>query len=392
MNLVERYVKMATPLTEAPRSFHYYLAYAVLSTALGRRLVYHGAGSFPMGPNIWLILLGPSSMAKKSTTLRIATDHVLREVFKDKPFKYPSEGSHESLIELMSERPQGLMTHAEFANLMSWLKRDYNNGLMGVLTDLYDQPHDYTRRVGTRDKAKTYTIASPFLNIVACSTLEWFNKQLDETTIMGGFLPRFMIVLDRSNGKLVPETPPPDQQLLTEIVMELQGYANIEPRKMVYSETARREFHAWYMEFSEKRIRKAPPMIVPFHARRMADLHKFAMMNAAMRDAGEMNSDDLDGAVSIVTQLCEYAEELISDKIALTPYQESRRKVLDLIEKYQNGVGGAPHSQVLKLARIRRNEFMDVIGSLAEENTIEVLSESTPGRKKVSYRINQGAQ
>ena len=389
MNFVEKYLSFAEPLTEAPRTFHYYMGYMILSMGVGRRVRYSRAGSLSMAPNLWMIFLGTSSLTKKSTTLRIGTEHVLRHVFKEMPFKYPAEGSHEAFVELMSERPEGLMAHSEFASLMNWLRRDYNSGLMSLLTDLYDQQPDYERRVGTRDKKKSFVIKNPFVNIVSCSTLEWFNQSLeDESAIQGGFLPRFILVVDKS-GKDLPMTPPPDFLLRDKLVDELQMIQERyeEPLDLTYEPAAAKMHDEWYVNFKRARINGAPSGVSSFNSRRQSDLHKFAMLNCVMRGGSTMTVADLDGAIGIVEQLSEYVSEVISGKLAFTPYQVTRQKVMDLIEKFSAGNGGAPRKKVMQYAKIKVREFEEIISSLDAEGAISIQEKKGEnGKKMLSYK------
>lgn len=391
MNFVERYMKFAEPLTEAPRTFHFYMAYVILSQVIGRRLYYEGAGSFPLSPNLWVVLIGASSITKKSTTLRIATDHVMRHIFADE-FRVAAEGSHEGFMEDLEKKPSCLIAHAEFANLMGWLNKDYNASLLGALTDLYDQPLVYRRRVGTRKDARTYEIKEPFINIATCSTIDWFNKSIKEDAVTGGFLPRFNIVIEKADTKDIPQTPPIDKGLQADLIHELSGILaqHQTPRAIRYAKPALDLYCAWYIDF-KKKLRAANYMAIPFYSRRMSDLHKFAMLNAVMRGANEMNIDDLENAFGIVEQICEYTDELMGQKIAFTPFQADRKKVLEIIERMGNSNGGAQHSQVLKASKMKIRDFNEIILGLKEDESIQVSDSRTVAGKKIThYKIQEG--
>lgn len=410
MNFIEKYEKFANPLTEASRVFHNYMAYMILSQAIGRKVFYRGAGSFPLSPCLWVIIIGPSSRTKKTTTIRIATEYILKNAFgPDHEFVYPAEGSHESFIELLTMRPQGMVLHTEFANFMNWLSRDYNAALMPVLTHIYDQPAEYTRRVGTRDKAKTYTISRPYVNILACTTIEWLNDKLDEYKLKGGFFPRFILIPDAEHSKLIPETPEPDEKLQSELCMEAQDLINLPGEyQAVYTEDARKKYLDWYPK-AKKIVWESSTLTQPFQDRRMSDVHKFAMIHACMRkefrpppenrplDPGQllMTEEDLERAIGIIEQFFEYNQQIINEDIALTYYEKERHKVLDVIKRLSSSNGnqkhGVPHWMLVKYSKIERRKLRDVIENLLDEKTIHQIDAGTGanGKKKIFYKLKK---
>ena len=388
---VDKYLEFAEPLTESPREFHWYMGYMILSLCVGRRVKYTHAGSLPISPNLWMVFLGTSSLTKKSTTLRIGTDHILNQVFTGQFYKYPSEGSHEALVELLSREPVGLMAHSEFASMMNWANRDYNSGLTSLLTDLYDQRPEYTRRVGTRDKAQTFTITKPFINVVACSTMEWFGKSLvDESIIQGGFLPRFNLIIGKADKDL-PMTPDPDLLLRDGLVDDLlQIRSRYDDVELNYDPVALKTYCDWYVNFKKKKITGNPSSIASFNSRRQSDLDKFAMLNCVMRGGSSMNVQDLDGAIGIIEQISEYIDEVISGKLTLNPYQVNRQKILDLIEKFGGQNGGAHKMKVLRYAKMKVRDFDEIISSLDAEGAISVdEKKGGNGKKMLSYKISQ---
>jgi hypothetical protein len=308
-------------------------------------------------------------MTKKSTTLRIATEHILKNFFESSDFIYPLDGSRESLIESMAKNPRGMIVHDEFANLMSWLDRDYNAGLISILTTLYNSIN-YTKKIKSDSEPKI--INCPFINIASCSTIDWFNKHIKEDMLAGGFLPRFILVIEKSGGKLLPETPPPDESLKNQIISQLQAIAVAyqEETPMGYDKAAKKIYHDWYMDFFT-RAKNIPAPTPSFYSRRVTDLHKFAMLNCAMRGGREMNTEDLDRAVATVEQLCCYVDEFIGSELALTIPQRDRKKVLDIIASLSGQNGGAAHWEVLKKSKLTARDFNNVIQTLVDEKTIE---------------------
>lgn len=390
MNFVERYTEFAQPLTEASRRFHYYIGYLMLSQAVERKAWYMGAGSFPLSPCLWIIFIGPSSMTKKSTALRIGMRYILGPVFEGIHLKYPSEGSHESFVELLADQPKGIIIHSEFASFMNWLNRDYNSALLPMLTDLYDLPENYVRRVGTRSKMEIFTITEPFINIATCTTMDWMSENLNESKVIGGFLPRFCMILDPGENAPIPETPDPDEKLKSELIFELQDIRARDLGRMKYSEGARAVHNDWYMEVTQKLKRSVDEKVVPFISRRQSDVHKFAMLNAIMNQRDEMNTDDLDRAIGEIEQIMEFSTDIVTNKLTLSIFEKKRNKVLDVIKHLNKSGGEANHWKVLRAARLPLREFKDIIEGLAMEQTISVKKEKLlSGKEAVVYSLQE---
>lgn len=392
MNFIDQYLEYATPQTGAPRQYHFYAAYAILSTVIGKRATYHGAGG-AKGPNLWMVILGPSSMAYKSTVTNIMSG-VLREFYepKTKEFMLPSSGSYESFVEILSERPQGILIKDEFISIIDWINKTYNSELLGLLTTLYDfGSHSLTRRVGTRQKAQTYTITEPFVNAFYCSTFEWFNEKIQESSITGGFIPRHILIHVDSPSKEIPRTPQPNWMLRDNLVQELNQINNLPFGQMDYSTQAGNAFDEWFMDYVPRVTKDAHSLLQPVIRRRLTDTHKFAMIHAILRGSvSEINMDDLNTAIQITESLIINASYIFGGKITFNPFQAARQKILDIITKLQhrNGIEGAPRSLVFRSAKISARELDQIIETLVAEDQILVnTSKSAVGRPSVHYKI-----
>lgn len=393
MTFIQKYLDFASPQTGAPRQYHFYAAYAILSTLIGRRATYHGAGG-AKGPNLWMVILGPSSMAYKSTVTNIMAG-VLRQFYEPraKEFILPSSGSYESFVEVLSERPQGILINDEFVSIIDWINKKYNAEMTGLLTKIYDYgANTLTRRVGTRKNAQTYTITDPFVNAFYCSTFEWFNQKLDEGLIMGGFIPRHILIHVNEPSKEIPRTPAPDLLLRDSLLTDLDALDKLPFGQMDYTKQAGTAFDDWFMEYVPRVTKGASAMLQPIIRRRLTDTHKFAMIHAALRGSPrEMSLEDLETAMTITENLVQNAAEIVGDKINLNPFQAARQKILDLITRFQsaNGVEGAPHHLVIRYAKMRSDEFQKLVDTLVSENRIDSVQTKGGGRPAVHYKLTE---
>lgn len=392
MTFINDYLDYATPQTGAPRQYHFYAAYAILATVIGKRATYHGAGG-PKGPNLWMVVLGPSSMAYKSTVTNIMSN-ILRDFYEPKAlsFSLPSSGSYESFIEILSERPQGIIINDEFVSAIDWMNKTYNGELTGLLTKIYDYgAHTLTRRVGTRAKAQTYTITDPFVNAFYCSTFEWFNAKLNESLVIGGFVPRHILIHVDEPSTEIPRTPPADLNLRDNLIETLNQINDLPFGPMDYTKQAGAAFDDWFKEYVPSVTKDAPPLLQPMIRRRLTDTHKFAMIHAVLRGSpNEIILSDLTPAISITESLVQCAASIVSGKITFNEFQQNRQRVIDIIARFQsiNGTEGAPRHMSLKSSKLRVDDFDRIIHTIEQENIIEIIESQGPkGRKAQYYKL-----
>lgn len=401
MNFVDRYVAYASKLTEAPRIFHYYMAYMLLSTVVGKKAICNYS-DYGAGPNLWMVFIGASSTARKSSSWKIGIN-LLDEVFLTDPgqgYMIHNNGSYESWIEALDLRKnadgvaQAMMVFDEYKLLHDWITRDYSAPLETLFTSAYDQTA-IRRRVGTRKNAVEYFIPSPYINIVAASTMAWFNKSVTQAQILSGFIPRFNIIFSDDTGPLLPRRPMPDHARRDDLIKELQRIRVMAGGEYTYTAEAGAEFDKWYVWMKTKKLPKAADHIAPFYSRRISDVHKYAMLNCIMRGDGsrQMNKEDVEQAIEeSIKNVMMFTDAIIDKKMAFTPYEENRLKVYDLIVKHAKNAGpkGAPHSKILKSSKLEKFTFDRIIQTLDEEETIVVVTEKAASNRQMRfYRPNE---
>lgn len=91
-------------------------------------------------------------------------------------------------------------------------------GLKGLLTDLYDCPPRFTRKL----KKGEFVIENGFLSLIGASTIDWLINGLREGDIRGGFLGRFLYFIASKKMKSLPIPPKPDDLLRANLLDELK--------------------------------------------------------------------------------------------------------------------------------------------------------------------------
>ena len=137
-NLIDEYIDYVTAASDAPEIFHRICGYFVISTILGRYcsvpVPYQING---LKPNIWVLLIGPSRIVRKTTAMRFAR-FVIEQV--DQDLFLPEEYSPEALYETISDMTTGdagCWVRDEFGSFFKSLSKKYMYGIRGFLSSLY---------------------------------------------------------------------------------------------------------------------------------------------------------------------------------------------------------------------------------------------------------------
>lgn len=199
------YVSYARQITDAPLAFHVGAGLVALAGAVGAKLSWRGGGGRENWPNLYILLLAPSGIYRKSTSVDLACGLLERAcpgVVMDREF------SPERFILNLAEHPTSVLKEAEFSSLLERMKSNYMNGLKQRLTELYDCVGEYGRNINGGEAGKPggqrIVIRRPALSIISASTTEWLVQSITEMDLRSGFLPRFLLVASTTRE---PEPP-----------------------------------------------------------------------------------------------------------------------------------------------------------------------------------------
>ncbi len=156
---------------------------------------------------IWAVLVGPSTLSRKTTCQRMAshTCHKLNERLKQmsgqdrsKKRLIINETTKAKLISLLAENPNRLLEYREFACFLKGADQRYNAGMKETITALYDGD---SNNYDTMDR--TEYVDNPALSISGASTSGWVYRAFENPAEQqSGFLQRFIycVIGDREGG------------------------------------------------------------------------------------------------------------------------------------------------------------------------------------------------
>jgi hypothetical protein len=196
---------IVAPCTEAALEKLWSAMLVAVGLMLGRNVYIENP--LRLYPNFYILLVGQTGYARKSTVLRFAEQllsHIDDDVEVIRGF-VSTEGIFEVLAKDKGTRALGYAD--EWRSLLSVAKRRGTLDILPKMNSLYGCP--FRDEITRRDKSTI--VESPFFSFISATPLEYAEKLLGNEEIAGGVLNRYLIV----SGKEQPPKPlvePPFEQ------------------------------------------------------------------------------------------------------------------------------------------------------------------------------------
>ena len=297
------------PTTDAPGVYHVACGLVVLASIVENR-VYLPFGGERIYPNLWHLILGPSSFYRKSTTVSKAKRTISRMHSRDgagdegdgqprSPI-LANEWSREAMLRALGDRGQRVMCFSEFSGFLAVAGRDYMSGSKETLADLYDCPATYTRMVGQN----TFTIRNACLSILAASQTGWFLEKLKAGDVRGGFLARFAYWPAFSKPRFIAIPPEPDMAIGNRLARGLQAMRKVEGAAVFAPGVV--DFYSDWLEQHERQLGEGDQAadLSAFWSRLSMMTLKYALLLQVSRDQSlTITSDTMGKAISLTEHL-----------------------------------------------------------------------------------------
>ena len=215
-----------TEATEVPAAFAVWSGLIAIAASLGRDC-FVDYGYYTLYPNLYVVLIGPSAVAKKSTPIKFAF-RMIKQV--KPPINILSQKmTPEALISALSgldakdgdtmivPSAVGIVLVSELATLVN--KTSFKSGMIDVLTDLYDA-EDFEYR--TKARGVEY-VRNPCLSIIGGATPIGIKECIPLVSSGGGFTSRIVFVFSKGSGRLIPrpQRSAEDKQRMEDICHDL---------------------------------------------------------------------------------------------------------------------------------------------------------------------------
>lgn len=247
-NIISRWISYMEKITDAYPEYNLGGILALLSIITKRKAVIQITPA-PIFPNLWILLIGESTISRKSTCVNAIKNMGIKIQLND--YLCPDDFTPESLIKVLQIHGQKIFIQEEFEEFFGQLSKDYKAGLAGTLCKLYENVPIFSREL----MSKSFLVQNVYLPILTATTIETFkgNREID-IHIKNGFFARFLYIFPKRQKKLK------NMELLTkEIINEreeltawLRDLSKLfdeidinSPKDVTISEDALNLYHSW---------------------------------------------------------------------------------------------------------------------------------------------------
>lgn len=251
------YLSAALDSTDGPQIYHIWGGYMTVASYMAKR-VWVQRGFEKIYPNLYCVLIGESTVFRKTTALRFSRRIIQ---YLAPQLVMADDFSYEGLFNSLCETGAGTLYFEEFENLMSKVSRESMSQLKGFLTSAYDVPPSLKKSL-VRDRKKKDVeadlqgkkteetkVQEPYLCIFSATTLEWMTKRLTEDDFRSGFMARW-IFIPASWDDVRPEMPHPPAlplERLQAIQESIKLMGNLHGELVIADQP---DYDEYYYEFS----------------------------------------------------------------------------------------------------------------------------------------------
>ena len=348
---------------ESPTVFHFFCAATILSAILGRK-VWFKRGRKKKYPNLYVVLMSPTGVGRKSE----AMDSIL-DLVKELGLipNITNETTPESLVKDLQDTEQAtaLLFAREFANLMG--QQDYLKHMTPRLVDFFDCPAEHT--MSTKGKGRK-TLRNVFISMLAASTPDWVISASSPLVLKGGFLGRLLVVLVTKNLREYPFPVEENEALRRRLQKDALGFFKIEGELVMTPETKK-----WYKPWYHKHRQEQPEIeeFSGYYARKPDFMFKLAVL-LQIAEGGSLviTKQKLEHSLKILNFVEKRYPEICAVLFA-TEFGRDQQRILRQLKK-EGGVSSHTELSKKNLFSLHTSErFKKVVGTLIEAEKVEVF-------------------
>lgn len=180
---VRQYVEYAKDCTDAPLVYHVGGAIACLTQTCPLDYQIREAGKIT--PNLFVLLVGPSTVSRKTQAVNIAKD-LIEEALPGSLREEP--GSEEGLVEAVRIQPRHLLTWGEFGSFLSKADNTYLTKMKTSLNNLYD-----CSPIGRAlAKQQRGAVQNPRVSVFAGCAPGYLERHTEPVDWTDGFMARWL--------------------------------------------------------------------------------------------------------------------------------------------------------------------------------------------------------
>lgn len=386
---IHEYKTWASQATDAPEQYHELTCFIALSAVVSSGL-WLAVDWGEIVPNLWGLLLGESTLTRKTTAMRLAVD-MLKDI--DDSLILATDGSAEGLLSGLAQRPKrvSIFWKDEVSGLFDSINRkDYLAGLPETLTQLYDVPKVLTRLL----RKETITISEPYFIFFGGGIRDKVYSLLNDEYILSGFLPRFLVVSGENDLSRLRRTGPPSavsterKDNVARTLTDLRESYNVSVPMEVFGQQvnlptrieARLSDDAWaeFQRIEEILTRTGyecdlPMLGLPLFQRLGFSLLKMALLVAASRREPD-SSNRLHVELGDVQQAAFYIQKWgkYSIDLMMNTGKSNHEKILERLIKRVKDNPGVTKSEIMQRMHLSTRDTKDLLDTLQDRGLILV--------------------
>lgn len=379
MTFVGDFVSYCRSRTEAPRDFHVGGALATVALALGNRVSCDGRGR-DVYPNVWIVNIGPSGIGKsipQDVSRRVLEraglgGHLLSESF-----------SQEALYDELKEQPVRMFNIQEFSAFLAGLQREYNQGAVAWLTEMFDVPDVFRRKLranAVRKDTGLIELEKPCITILAATAPEWFAETFRQANLRSGFYVRILYCPREEREDYVPDPGPVDEAREVALADHLRRLGDLSGKARFGR--VMRSFDAWE-EQQRRGLSSVHPDFAGMRSRAGLMVKKMAMLFHASENPTdlEITEADLKRAIAYVQRTHDEAERFLSERVAHSRDDAQRLRVLEIVER---AGGEVDRSKVLRDGHMSARDYEQAVKTLEMAGRIQREMRRGDGARRAS--------
>lgn len=382
--IVDRYVAWAKRQTDASPQYHQASALLLLSGLLAgcvRLRLKHTT----YAPNLWFMILGNTTLTRKSTAMRLATK-ILDEIAPETVLA--TDGSIEGILTALSMRPgeASIFQRDEFSGMLEAMsKKEYMAGVQQEFIRLYDG--DIIKR---RLRSGDIIVKDPVFVLFTGGIKDKILSLLSEEQVESGFMPRFLFFpaeSERGTRRPAELFSVEDYEERDKLVEEFRriydafnithtvelGHSKTTTRKLWHAQITIDALARWndlnadMVNFAD--VSERPDLFHPVLQRLCDSILKTSLLLAATRTPGReivIEVKDVIRAITYGEQWLKWSVDILRN-LGKTPYEEKLSRIREHVERNP----GTPYATLMKVFRLTSQNAKLYLETLEQRGDIK---------------------
>lgn len=366
--------------------FRFFSFAAVMGSIIKRKVAFQRStyNLFPtLYPNLWVILVAPQGRGHKSAALAIAKKLSQRLPENIQPRVLASkltpealvkslaaqaltlemiQGIDKNMLSIIKKPAQALLYSSELGVLLG--KEKYNQGMIALLTDLYDTPDEWVSETVMRGDQRLYDVC---LSILGASTPDWMQTMLPTDAFKGGFMSRmFLVAYPEEWYMRISDPIPPDPKYGEELVKALTYLSTFEA-EIKWDKSAKDYFSDWYQALEEP----DPGPKAAYLERKQDQMLRLAiLLQLSWAPTNILTREAIEKSLAIIGSIENDSLRMV-DYIAVEPRMRSVQRIIEIMEARLEMTEAELTREVWRYFSNAR-EYDDIISMLRKANQLEM--------------------